>query len=142
MIPTFIIQVEKIALTANGKLYKRSLPKPNLEVCLNNYEAPRNDLEEKLVKIWSEVLGVNRVGIDDSFFELGGHSLKAITLVSKIHRETNKVVPLKELFKWPTIKGLSKFIDETEESIYSKIEKVEEREGIISTKDNVYNSRI
>ncbi|MBN1040279.1 non-ribosomal peptide synthetase [Clostridium botulinum] len=128
MIPTFIMQVEKIALTANGKFDKRSLPKPNLRVGQNDYEGPRNDLEKTLARIWSEALGIEKIGINDNFFELGGHSLKAMTLISKIHKETNKDIPLKELFNEPTIKGISTLIESAEESIYSKIERIEEKE--------------
>ncbi|WP_257676524.1 phosphopantetheine-binding protein, partial [Clostridium felsineum] len=74
-------------------------------------------------------MAVDKVGINDNFFELGGHSLKAMTLVSKIYKETNKEVPLKELFKLPTIKGLSEFIESVDDNkIYSSIEKIEEKE--------------
>ncbi|WP_443659035.1 non-ribosomal peptide synthase/polyketide synthase [Clostridium algidicarnis] len=128
MIPSYFVKLGRMPMTSNGKLDRRALPKPNLDKRLTSYEAPRNEVEETLVKIWSEVLGAENIGINDSFFELGGHSLKAMTLISKIHKETNKEVSLKELFKSPTIKGLSKFIEEVEESIYSNIEKIEERE--------------
>ncbi len=128
MVPSYFVKLYKMPVTSNGKLDRRALPKPNLDERLTSYEAPRNEIEETLAKIWSEILGVDKVGINDSFFELGGHSLKAMILISEINKETNKEVPLKELFKNPTIKGLSKFIEEAEESIYSKIEKIEERE--------------
>ncbi|NFS09656.1 non-ribosomal peptide synthetase, partial [Clostridium botulinum] len=65
---------------------------------------------------------------NDNFFDLGGHSLKATILMSKIHKELNREVPLKELFKSPTIKDLSKYIESAEENLYSKIKKVEEKE--------------
>ncbi|WP_291567210.1 condensation domain-containing protein [Clostridium sp. UBA2485] len=122
------MELEKMHLTINGKLDRRSLPEPNLDTTLTEYEAPRNEIEEALVKIWSEVLGVKKVGINDNFFELGGHSLKATVLMSKIHKKLNKEIPLKELFKSPTIKELSKFIENVEENLYSKIEKVEEKD--------------
>ncbi|HBB9211955.1 TPA: AMP-binding protein, partial [Escherichia coli] len=64
----------------------------------------------------------------DNFFELGGHSLKATMLMSKIHKELSKEVPLKELFKSPTIKELGKYIEDSEENLYSRIKKVEEKE--------------
>nr|WP_278046393.1 condensation domain-containing protein [Clostridium beijerinckii] len=115
-------------LTANGKLDRRALPEPTLEGILNTYEAPRNELEEKLAKIWSELLGIEKVGINDNFFELGGHSLKAIVLMSKIHKELNKEITLKELFKLPTIRELSKLIEDEKESFYSRIEKIEEKD--------------
>ncbi|OPD17560.1 phosphopantetheine-binding protein, partial [Clostridium botulinum] len=127
MIPTYFIQLEKMPLTANGKLDRKALPKPNLDISLNEYEAPRNELEETLVKIWSEVLNVKKIGINDNFFDLGGHSLKATVLMSKIHKELNKEIPLKELFKSPTIKEFGKYIEDVEENPYSKIEKIEEK---------------
>ncbi|NFB15595.1 non-ribosomal peptide synthetase, partial [Clostridium botulinum] len=89
---------------------------------------PRNKVEETLAKIWSEILGIEKIGINDNFFDLGGHSLKATILISKIHKELNREVPLKELFKSPTIKDLSKYIESAEENLYSKIKKVEEKE--------------
>ncbi|MGB7604816.1 MAG: amino acid adenylation domain-containing protein [Lutisporaceae bacterium] len=128
MVPAYFVQLDKLPLTSNGKLDRRALPEPNLDYTLNEYEAPRNEIEEKLSKIWSEVLGIEKVGINDNFFDLGGHSLKATALISKIHKELNKEIPLKELFKSPTIKAISKFIESAEENLYSKIEKVEEKE--------------
>ncbi|WP_346940654.1 amino acid adenylation domain-containing protein [uncultured Clostridium sp.] len=128
MIPAYFIKVEKMPLTHNGKLDRRALPEPKLEINLNEYEAPRNGIEEKLSKIWSEVLGVSKVGINSNFFDLGGHSLKATVLMSKIHKELNREIPLKELFKSPTIKELSKYLESAEENPYSEIEKVEEKE--------------
>ncbi|WP_434284402.1 amino acid adenylation domain-containing protein, partial [Clostridium botulinum] len=128
MVPAYFVELEKMPLTANGKLDRRALPEPNLDESLVEYEAPRNKVEETLAKIWSEILGVEKIGISDNFFDLGGHSLKATILMSKIHKELNKEVPLKELFKSPTIKDLSKYIESAEENLYSKIEKVEEKE--------------
>ncbi len=128
MIPAYFVQLESMPVTINGKLDRRALPEPRLDVTLTEYEAPRNEIEEILAKIWSEVLGVENIGIDDNFFELGGHSLKATVLMSKIHKELNKEVPLKELFKTPTIKELSKYIESIEENICSNIEKTEGKE--------------
>ncbi len=128
MIPAYFVKLEKMPITPNGKLDRRALPEPSLDATLNEYEAPRNEIEEKLSKVWSEVLGVKKVGINDNFFELGGHSLKATVLISKIHKELDREIPLKELFKGPTIKQLSEFVESTEENSYSKIEKVEEKE--------------
>ena len=128
MIPTYFVQLEKMPLTPNGKLDRKAFPEPNINLNITEYEAPRNEVEETLAKIWSEVLGVEKIGINDNFFELGGHSLKATILMSRMHKELNKEVPLKEIFKTPTIKELSKFIEIAEENIYSNIEKVEEKE--------------
>nr|WP_278046118.1 non-ribosomal peptide synthetase [Clostridium beijerinckii] len=128
MIPSYFVKVEKMPLTRNGKINRRALPEPNLNATLTEYEAPRNEVEEILASIWSEVLGIEKIGINDNFFEIGGHSLKAMMLISKIHKELNKEVPLKELFRFPTIKELSKYIESTEENPYSMIEKAEVKE--------------
>ncbi len=116
-------------LTSNGKVDRRLLPEPDSNISTGiEYEAPRNSTEEKLVDIWREILGVDRIGIHDNFFELGGHSLKATSLTAKIHKELNAEVPLKEIFKAPTIKGISEYIKDSKESIYTSIEPVEEKE--------------
>jgi len=128
MIPTYFMNLEKMPLTANGKFDRRVLPKPSLDGNLIEYEAPRNKVEEVLVRLWSEVLGIEKIGINDNFFDLGGHSLKATVLVPKIHKELNKEVPLKELFKAPTIKELSMLFENVQTNIYSNIEEVEEKE--------------
>ncbi|WBW96389.1 non-ribosomal peptide synthetase [Oceanirhabdus sp. W0125-5] len=124
MVPAYFVQLEKMPLTHNGKLDRRNLPEPSVDANLSEFEAARNETEEKLSKIWSEVLGAEKVGINDNFFELGGHSLKATVIINKVYKELNKQIPLKELFKSPTIKDLSRFIQNTEESPYAKIEKV------------------
>jgi len=128
MIPAYFISLEKMPLTPNGKLDRRALPEPSLDDILNEYEAPRNEMEETLARIWGEVLGIQKIGINNNFFELGGHSLKATVLMSKLHKELHKEIPLKELFKSPTIKELSKYIEKAEENEYSNIEKAEEKE--------------
>jgi len=129
MIPSYFIQLEKLPLTSNGKLDRKALPEPTGNISTGaEYEAPRNSTEEKLVAIWSEVLRVEGIGINDNFFELGGHSLKATSLAAKIHKGLNVEIPLKEIFKKPTIKGISEYIKVSEESIYSQIQPIEEKD--------------
>ncbi|HYF81964.1 MAG TPA: amino acid adenylation domain-containing protein, partial [Clostridia bacterium] len=128
MIPAYFVQLEKIPLTQNGKIDMKALPEPDGNINTGvEYEAPRNEAEEKLVKIWQEVLKVEQVGINENFFDLGGHSLKATSMMSKIHKELSVEVPLKEIFRIPTIKGLSEYIKGHAENIYAAIERIEER---------------
>ncbi len=129
MIPSYIVQLDKLPLSANGKVDRKALPEPDSSITTGaEYVAPSNEIEEKLVSIWSEVLGIEKIGINDNFFELGGHSLKAINISSKINKELNVSVPLREMFKTPTIKGLAIYIEGTKQSIYSRIEPAEEKE--------------
>lgn len=128
MIPTHFVQLEKMPLTPNGKLNRQALPEPDDRVQTGKkYVAPTNMIEERLEKLWSDVLHIEKVGIDENFFELGGHSLKATYLISRIYKELHMTVPLSQIFKTPTIRLLAEFIAKRETSIYSTIEPVEER---------------
>ncbi|ADL52201.1 amino acid adenylation domain protein [Clostridium cellulovorans 743B] len=135
MVPSYFIRLESMPLNQNGKVDRKALPEPEGKIDTGvEYEAPRNELEEKLVEMWQEVLGVKNIGINDNFFELGGHSLKATTLVGRIHKELGIQVPLKEVFGIGTIKGLSEYVASMENNLsedkkaYNAIEKVEEKE--------------
>ncbi len=117
MIPAYIIELTALPLTANGKVDRRALPEPELTaMAAESYTAPRNQTEEKLVEIWQEILGLSRVGIDDNFFELGGHSLKAGILQAKLQKECGVRLALSEIFKLPTIRGLSSCINGQQDS--------------------------
>ncbi|MBP2654775.1 MAG: non-ribosomal peptide synthetase [Firmicutes bacterium] len=129
MVPTSFVQLEKLPLTPNGKIDRKALPEPEGRMsAAEEYMAPRNEAEEKLVRIWQEVLGAKKIGIEDNFFELGGQSLKAITLVAKIHKTFGVEVPLQEVFKAQTIKALSKIIDSLKATDYITIEPVAKAE--------------
>lgn len=129
MIPSAFVVLDEIPLSANGKVDRKALPEP-IGAMLNNteYEAPRNDMEAELVRIWEEILNVEKVGINDNFFLLGGHSLKAISLVSRIHKSFSGDFPLKEVFKSPTVKGIAAAINDLAGSVYLSIDKADEKE--------------
>ncbi len=130
MIPLHFVRLDAIPLTANGKVDRRVLPKPKTVVSGEDYIAPRNQVEENLIDIWAGVLNISpaSIGIDENFFELGGHSLKAAIVLSKIHKVFNVVVPLKELFKTPTVRALAKCIKGSKKEEYTSIESAEEKE--------------
>ncbi len=91
------------------------MPEPDGSITTGaEYVAPSNEIEDKLVNIWKEVLGIEKIGINDNFFELGGHSLKAMNVTNKIKKEIGIDIPLKELFTTPTIKQLSEYISNNE----------------------------
>ncbi|WP_159882307.1 non-ribosomal peptide synthetase [Paenibacillus puerhi] len=122
MVPSTVTLLERMPLTRNGKLNRSALPEPDLSGTVEGeYEAPRTETEAKLAEVWREVLSVERVGIRDSFFDLGGHSLKATVLISKIHKELNVEVPLKELFQGQTIEAMSRYIENSEQNLYKSI---------------------
>lgn len=112
MVPSFIIELEQLPITPNGKLDRKRLPKPEDELTTSSqYVAPRNEQEEVLTNIWAEILGIKRIGVFDNFFELGGHSLLATKLVSRIRRLFNVEIPIRELFNSPTIVTLLSYIN-------------------------------
>ena len=90
---------------------KKLLPIPELSIS-DTYHAPTNEIEERLVSIWSEVLNLeaSQISITSNFFELGGHSLRALLVVEKIREEFDKVLPLQLFFRISTIVELSKFL--------------------------------
>jgi len=129
MIPSYFTQIDKIPYTLNGKIDRAVLPAPEGVIDTGiEYEAPRSDVEQKLVEIWEDILKVEKIGVNDNFFELGGHSLKATTLVARVQKELEVKVPLKEIFEKPTIRGLAEYIDCSEKNRYDQIKQVEEKD--------------
>ena len=129
MTPSYIIQLERIPLTPNGKIDRNALPAPVIEEGEAG-TAPRNDMEKKLAGIWSEVLGIakEKLGIDHNFFQIGGHSLKTVIMASSIHKEFNVIIPLSEFFKSPTIRQLCEYIKKAELDRFLAIQPAEKRE--------------
>ncbi|HLP57220.1 MAG TPA: amino acid adenylation domain-containing protein, partial [Candidatus Deferrimicrobium sp.] len=113
MIPPYFVQLAKIPLTANGKVDRKQLPPPrvNLE---GLYTQPRNKEETLLVEIWQEVLELERVGIDDNFFNVGGDSIKAIRLSSAINSRLNSHIKILDLYTHGTIRQLATLLDRLE----------------------------
>ncbi|HLP62748.1 MAG TPA: condensation domain-containing protein, partial [Candidatus Deferrimicrobium sp.] len=134
MVPAYFVYLEVMPLTPSGKINRRGLPEPELKMG-KNYAAPRDHIEEALVKIWHEVLDNKAlsvpggtIGIDDNFFQLGGHSLKAAIMTAKVHKALHIEIPLGRVFETPTIRALSGYIKETKKKGYEPIESVLERE--------------
>jgi len=113
MVPNAFVILAALPLTTNGKIDRRALPPPESgsEVS-DKYVAPRTPMEEILVTIWSEVLKVEKVGINDNFFELGGHSLLATQLVAQIRDRLKIELPLRQLFNTATLAELAQGIEQ------------------------------
>ncbi len=106
MVPTHLIKLSEFPLNLNGKVDRKALPDPSSKSCSDSeYVAPRNAREESLCSIWGEVLGIERVSIEDSFFELGGDSIRAIQVVSKAS-ELGLVISVEKLFRYSTVRSL------------------------------------
>jgi amino acid adenylation domain-containing protein len=109
MVPSTFVTLEALPLTPNGKLDRAALPapagaRPDLG---RQYAAPESPVEETLAAVWQDVLGVDRVGIDDDFFDLGGHSLLALTMLARVHDSLGVLLALRQVFDGPTIRELA-----------------------------------
>jgi amino acid adenylation domain-containing protein len=122
MIPSAFVFLEAIPLTPNGKVDRNALPIPEADLSepAGTHVAPRNQVEEVMAQVWSEVLGVRKVGVFDHFFEMGGHSLSAARLINRLKSVLQIDIPLRSIFIEPTIAGLSKSIlyNESTQSYY------------------------
>nr|WP_246496862.1 non-ribosomal peptide synthetase [Chitinophaga varians] len=112
MIPAYLIEMPELPLTSNGKIDRKQLPGPtdSAGVATVEYVGARNEVEEKLIQIWEEILGRERIGIKDNFFELGGHSIKVAQFVSRVNQAFSIRLSIQGIFKEPTIENISEEI--------------------------------
>ncbi|MFJ3484091.1 non-ribosomal peptide synthetase [Pseudomonas sp. NPDC090202] len=123
MVPTHLILLASMPLTANGKLDRRALPAPDPELNRQRYVAPSNALEQHLVNIWCDVLNVSQVGLNDNFFELGGDSILSIQVVSRARSLGIHFTP-RDLFQHQTVQSLA--------LVASRTEQVQAEQGLLT----------
>ena len=118
MIPGFFVVLDQLPLTPNGKIDRRRLPAPESSGSLEeSYVPPNGPTEEKLAAIWSEVLGLERVGRHNDFFELGGHSLLATQIMLHVTEAFEIEQPLRELLQYSTVAELAEQIDSSRQTL-------------------------
>ena len=110
MVPSAIVLLERIPLTANGKVDRKALPEPDFTKFQSAYIAPRNAVEQQIADIWCELLGHERIGIEDNFFDVGGHSLLAARLVAQINHGFGIELTLVDVFNYPNLAQLSQMV--------------------------------
>ena len=108
MVPWSFVTLAELPVTPNGKLDRAALPAPSVETAAPAYVAPRNDLERAIGAVWCEVLGRERVGVEESFFRIGGSSLLLARLQVRLQQALGREIHMVELFRHPTIAGLAK----------------------------------
>jgi hypothetical protein len=108
MVPgVLVLMAQGLPLNANGKVDRKALPEPG-RMDAEAYEAPADDAERALAGLWSELLGVERVGRHDNFFALGGHSLLAVQLVSRLQDGTQAAIGIQDVFRHPVLMDLAR----------------------------------
>jgi len=112
MVPTYILQLNDFPMTPNGKIDRKALPMPDMDLqnSTTDYQAPENEVETKLCEIWGEILAVEKVGTLDNFFDLGGHSLLATRLIGRVNETFEINMKLPALFEYPTIATLAETV--------------------------------
>jgi amino acid adenylation domain-containing protein/non-ribosomal peptide synthase protein (TIGR01720 family) len=127
MIPRYLMQISSIPMTHNGKLDKKALPEIEVK-SEHGYVAPRNEIEEQLCRIFSEVLGIKQVGIYDNFFELGGDSIKAMRVTAKL-RSVGYAMSIKDVLVGRTINVIAHTLKKIDQEQYEQ----GEVSGVIQT---------
>jgi amino acid adenylation domain-containing protein len=116
MVPATIISMPSFPLNTNGKVDRAALPAPTKTSRSTTYLPPRNDIEERLVAVWADVLQLEQVGINDNFFDLGGQSLSAVRLQQRLIKELGREIRLLDLFQYPSVSALAEYLSESNEA--------------------------
>ncbi|HSU13785.1 non-ribosomal peptide synthetase, partial [Longimicrobium sp.] len=112
MVPAAFVRLDALPLNPNGKLDRRALPAPGADAFASRgYEAPEGETEQTLADIWSELLGVERVGRGDHFFALGGHSLLAVRVVSRVRQALGVEASIGDLFVRPVLADFARGLE-------------------------------
>lgn len=111
MIPNAFVRLEGMPVTVSGKVDRLALPAPQSVQAHEEMVAPRTRVEEALVRIWSEVLAQESIGVHHNFFSLGGHSLRAMQVLARIHEMFQIELPVRTVFDFPTVAELAQVLD-------------------------------
>ncbi len=123
MVPSAVAVLDALPLTPNGKLDRKALP--SVDRSAERYEAPATPVEEHIAAIWSDILGRERISVQESFFEIGGHSILAIRMTSTLQDEFGIDLSLRTVFEHPTVRSLAAAV---EDHIRAEIEQMSEDE--------------
>jgi natural product biosynthesis luciferase-like monooxygenase protein len=136
MVPSAFVVMDKFPLTPNAKVDRKALPAPDKVAARTKaeYVAPAGELEQAIAKVWTEVLNLSKVGMDDNFFDLGGHSLLTVQIHRQLKELVDKPLALTDLFRFPTIRSLVEFLqgDGGSEAMEKSKDRAEARKAALS----------
>lgn len=112
MVPSSFVFLEKLPLTANGKIDRNALPAPSMQnqTSERTDENPRNEIERLISQVWKEALGVDHVGLRDNFFDMGAHSLMVAEVHAQLQQLLGREISLVDLFEFPTVSALARHL--------------------------------
>jgi amino acid adenylation domain-containing protein len=142
MMPSAFVALEEMPLTLNGKVDRRALPAPDgvRSELAGVFVAPRTPTEEMLAGIWSQVLGIEQVGVTDDFFELGGHSLLVMQVVSRIWETWRVELPVHSFFETPTVANLARIVACNKSE--NKLQEIEELDKILKETEGLSEDEV
>jgi amino acid adenylation domain-containing protein len=113
MVPAYFVQVEKIPLTAAGKIDRKALPSPEagIDSRVDRYVAPGNDREKMIAAIWKQVLELEEIGVETNIFELGGNSIDIIKINARLKEAFSLDIPVVMMFRYPTVRSFAGYLD-------------------------------
>jgi amino acid adenylation domain-containing protein len=130
MVPSAFVVLESMPTTASGKIDRRALPVGVDAQALETgaeFLMPRTEIEQALADIWRQVLGAEKVGVYDNFFDLGGHSLLMARVHAAVQETVGREIPIVELFRYPTISALARYLSDGGDSLATAAQKGQER---------------
>lgn len=128
MVPSAFVTLDRFPLTPNGKLDRKALPAPqDAGQRLGDLgPLPRNEMERTIAAIWQKVLHLEKVGVEDGFFDLGGHSLHLVQIQNRLEKVLNRPLSTMDLFRYPTISSLARYLSEKEKATAPQVESGEQ----------------
>lgn len=126
MVPSFFVQLDSMPLNPSGKIDRKALPEP--EISSKEIVSPENIIEERLLYIWKNILGLEKISTGDNFFSIGGHSLKAARMQTEIEDTFYIEISFNDIFRYPTIKELADIIKSAQKVSLKTIEVVTDRD--------------
>lgn len=121
MVPSVFVHLTHFPLTVNGKLDRKALPEPTFSGGGTEKVAPRNETEEQICSIYSEVLGVKEIGIEDDFFKLGGDSISSIQLIGRLRQKLGLEIKVKDIFTFRTVKDLYTNVIQNSDAVSNRL---------------------
>ncbi|QIL90221.1 amino acid adenylation domain-containing protein [Microbulbifer sp. SH-1] len=115
MIPAFIVRLDALPLTANGKIDRNALPSPNVVLNEEEFNEPTTECEKELAEIWKSVLKIEKVSANDQFFDIGGDSISAIRLISRVE-DLGATLSVRDIYEFPDLSALARHVEKQRRS--------------------------